>query len=128
MKTLVFLGLALAGAARAAEPAMPASECLDPNKPLQWEALGDQALVVDSLGRYYFIELEQKCDLLPWSSTLGFVGTGLSRICGRFGEAIRVKGTKCRIARLERIDKVRYDELIAAKKAAQAAAKAQSGG
>jgi len=128
MRILVLAGLALAGAVQAAEPATPAAQCLDPNKPLDWQALGDQALVVDSLGRYYFIELEQKCDLLPWSSTLGFVGTGLSRICGRFGEAIRVKGTKCRIARLERIDKVRYDELIAAKKAAQAAARAQSGG
>lgn len=116
MKILVWTTLLLGSTAWAADrPAPPSgAQCLDPNKPMKWHALGEQALVVNSLGRYYLIDLEQKCDLLPWASTIGFVGTGVSRICGRFGEAVRVKGAKCRIASLAPIDKARYDELVAA--------------
>jgi hypothetical protein len=117
MKTLVLGLLAAAGAAHAADPEPAGGRCLDPNKPLEWEALGPQSLVVSSLGRHFLIELEQPCDLLPHSRTIGFVGTGLSRICGRFGEAVRVEGAKCRIATLTSIDAARRDELLAARTA-----------
>lgn len=125
MKILVLACLALAGAAHAADPDPAGGHCLDPDKPLEWEALGQQSLVVSSLGRHFLIELEQPCDLLPYSRTIGLVGTGLSRICGRFGEAVRVKGAQCRIATLARIGKARRDELLAARDAERAADRAE---
>ena len=128
MKTVVLAFLALAGAAHAAEPEPAKGQCLDPNKPLEWQALGQQSLVVSSLGGHFLIELEEPCDLLPYSRTIGFVGTGLSRICGRFGEAVRVKGAKCRIATLTQIEKSKRDELLATRDATRAAAKAEDSG
>jgi hypothetical protein len=121
VKTLVVACLAVAAAVPAADPAPAGSRCLDPNKPLAWQALGAQSLVVTSLGRHYLIELEQPCDPLPHTRTIGFVGTGLGRLCGRFGEAVRVDGAKCRIATVAPIAGSRRDELLAASDARKSA-------
>lgn len=149
LQVLLLTSLALGiGASVAAEspspsaPIRPMGDCLVTRNVIEWGVIGDNRLVVKSLGkRYYDIQLQNSCKDLNRTAYLGFreglrpspLGsargfnpdtasdpvTNDGRICGDLGDAvIPLSGGKtglefpCTIQRIQRIDETTYKQVF----------------
>lgn len=152
LQGLLLAALALGiGASVAAEPPSPSGrvapmrpigDCLVTREVIEWGVIGDNRLVVKSLGkRYYDIQLESSCKDLNRTPYLGFreglrpspLGSGRGfnpdtasdpvtadgRICGDLGDAVvPLSGGRtglefpCTIQRIQRIDEATYQQVF----------------
>lgn len=123
-------------------PIRPVGDCLVTREVLEWGVIGDNRLVVKSLGkRYYDIELKNSCRDLhrepylafreglrpsPLGSARGFDPdtasdpvTSDGRICGDLGDAVIPVSAvhtgleqPCTIGRIQRIDEATYQRVF----------------
>jgi hypothetical protein len=98
---------------RAAASAYGSPACFDPAFARGFQTIDDDVLLIDAGSRHYRVELDGTCHRLDWSAALAFRGDPVTgRVCGRFGDAVLVRGEECRIHRVDAITPESYRELL----------------
>lgn len=95
------------------QPIQPASQCLKPHRARDWAYVADDQIVVDAGRKLYRIEFSYGCPALAYGYSIRFdTGPGVGRICGHIHEAVLVRGARCQISRVTRIDRKTYEEVL----------------
>lgn len=102
---------------------LPAAECLQPSRINDWRIVDDRTALVRTGPKYYEVKLQGACPQLRHPPGLMFQANAANtssndgRICGEVGETVRSRGQPpCAIQSVQRIDKIRFDRLDAARK------------
>lgn len=95
-----------------AHPLRPLARCLDPNAITSWQALGNDAMLINSMRGRFLIKVNPLCAALLFSPTVHFRAPFSGMLCGNQGEAVVTQGEACSIIRIERLDKARYEMLM----------------
>lgn len=110
-------------AAPAAEPAAPAhdtprgpaplafKDCLRPERVRGWTYVANDELLIDAGMRHYRISLAMGCSALSAAQfiTRFEAGHGSGRICGMPQDYIRTDAGRCKVGKVELIEKKAYD-------------------